>query len=45
MRSWNDDFNGLQIQQIASFIILNLQGTNAPNGKEAEGDFYEPVEQ
>ena len=45
MRSWNDDFNGVQIQQISSFIIVNLQGTDAPNGKEAEGDFYEKVAQ
>jgi cytochrome c oxidase cbb3-type subunit 3 len=45
MRSWNDDFNGVQIQQIASFIITNIQGTNAPNGKEAEGEFYEVVAQ
>lgn len=44
MRSWNDDFNGVQIQQIASFIIIKLQGTNAPNGKDPEGDIYEKVE-
>jgi cytochrome c oxidase cbb3-type subunit 3 len=44
MRSWNDDFNGVQIQQISSFIIVNLQGTNVPNGKEAEGELFEKVE-
>lgn len=41
MRSWNDDFNGVQIQQLASYIIISLQGTNVPNGKEAQGDLYE----
>ncbi len=43
MRSWNDDFNGVQIQQIASFILTSIEGTNVPNGKEAEGEIYEKV--
>lgn len=42
MRSWDDDFNGLQIQKISSYVI-SLQGTDAPAGKEAEGEFYEKI--
>ncbi len=40
MRSWNDDFTGVEIQQIASYL-LSIQGTNHPNGKEPQGEVYE----
>lgn len=42
MRSWQDEFSGVEIQQVASFIS-SLYGTNPPNPKAAQGDFYAPI--
>lgn len=39
MKSWKDDFTGVQIQQVSSYI-KTLRGTNPPNAKEAQGDLY-----
>ncbi|RFC53374.1 cbb3-type cytochrome c oxidase N-terminal domain-containing protein [Brumimicrobium aurantiacum] len=39
MKSWKDDFTGVQIQQISSYI-KTLRGTNPPNAKEAQGELY-----
>ncbi|MGB0427997.1 MAG: cbb3-type cytochrome c oxidase N-terminal domain-containing protein [Flavobacteriales bacterium] len=36
MKSWKDELNPVQMQQVASFV-LSLQGTNPPNPKAAEG--------
>ncbi len=42
MKSWKDELNPVQMQQVASFI-QTLQGTNPPNQKEPQGDKYEKV--
>lgn len=42
MKSWKDELNPLQIQQVASYI-QSLYGTNPDNPKDPEGDYYEPV--
>lgn len=36
MVAWQNSFNGMQIQELASFI-LTLQGTNPPGAKEPQG--------
>lgn len=38
MKSWQEDFNPVQIQEVASYV-LSLRGTNPPNAKGPEGDF------
>lgn len=40
MRSWKDDFSPIQIAQLASYV-KSLKGTNPPNAKEPQGEFYE----
>lgn len=42
MKSWKDELNPVQMQQVSSFI-QTLQGTNPPNQKEPQGDKYEMV--
>lgn len=44
MQAWKDDLTAAQMHQVSSFI-LTLQGTNPPNGKEAQGDLYEAKEE
>jgi cytochrome c oxidase cbb3-type subunit 3 len=39
MKSWKDELNPVQIQQVSSYI-KSLQGTNPPNAKEPQGEFY-----
>ena len=39
MKAWQEDFSPVQIAQISSYI-KSMQGTNPPNGKEKQGDFY-----
>lgn len=39
MKSWQQDLNPLEIQQVASYI-LSLRGTNPPNAKAPEGEVY-----
>ncbi|NND76639.1 MAG: c-type cytochrome [Flavobacteriales bacterium] len=41
MKSWQDELNPIEMQQVASFI-RTLEGTNPPNGKPAEGELYIP---
>lgn len=41
MKSWKDELNPVQMQQVSSYI-LTLRGTNPPNGKAPEGDYYAP---
>lgn len=43
MKSWKDELNPVQMQQVASYI-LTLRGTNPPNAKAPEGDYYPPAE-
>lgn len=40
MKSWKDELNPVQMQQVASFI-KSLQGTTPPNPKEPEGELFE----
>lgn len=40
MKSWKDELNPLEMQQVASYM-KSLHGTNPPNQKEAQGDYYE----
>lgn len=44
MKSWKDDFNGLQIAQLASYVH-SLQGTNPPAAKEPQGQLYNEAEE
>ncbi len=39
MKSWKDELNPVQIQQVSSYI-KSLRGTNPANAKDPEGDFY-----
>ena len=39
MKSWKEDLSPVQIAQVASYI-KTLYGTNPPNGKAPQGDFY-----
>lgn len=43
MKSWKDELNPIQIQQVASFI-QSLQGTTPANPKEPEGEEYKGEE-
>lgn len=43
MKSWKDELNPIQIQQVASFI-KSLQGTTPANPKEPEGEEYKEEE-
>lgn len=42
MKSWKDELNPVQMQQVSSYI-LTLRGTNPPNPKEPQGDYYPPA--
>lgn len=44
MTAWKSQLRASDIQNLASYI-LTLQGTNPPNGKEPQGDLYEPKEE
>ena len=39
MKAWKEDLSPMQIAQVTSFI-MNLKGTNPPNGKAPQGDLY-----
>lgn len=39
MKSWKDELNPIQIQQVASYI-QSLQGTNPENAKDPQGELY-----
>lgn len=39
MKAWKEDLSPLQIAQVTTFI-MNLKGTNPPNGKAPQGDLY-----
>lgn len=39
MRSWQEDLSPVKIAQISSYI-RSLRGTNPPNAKEKQGEFY-----
>jgi len=39
MKSWKDELNPIQIQQVSSYI-KSIQGTNPANAKEPQGDLY-----
>jgi len=39
MIPWKNDLRPLQIAQVASYTLM-FQGTNPPDAKEAEGDFF-----
>jgi cytochrome c oxidase cbb3-type subunit 3 len=39
MKSWKDELNPIQMQQVASYI-KTLKGTNPPNAKEPQGELY-----
>ena len=40
MKSWKDELNPIQIQQVSSFIV-SLRGSNPSNPKSPEGALYE----
>jgi len=42
MKSWKDELNPIQMQQVASFI-KSLDGTNPDGAKDPEGEKYIPV--
>ncbi len=44
MKSWKDELNPLEMQQVASYM-KSLHGTNPANQKEAQGDYYAPEEE
>ncbi len=44
MKSWKDELNPIQMQQVSSFI-LTFEGTNPANPKEPQGDYYPPNEE
>lgn len=44
MISWESQLSPEQMQNVSSFI-LSLQGTNPPNGKEPQGELWEPKEE
>jgi len=44
MISWEKKLKPNEMQNIASYILNNLQGTNPPNAKEPQGDKYVPEE-
>ena len=39
MKAWKDDLSPMQIAQVASYL-RTLKGTNPPNPKAKQGDFY-----
>lgn len=39
MQSWKDQYTPIQMAQLASYV-KSLQGTNPPNAKAPQGDFY-----
>jgi cytochrome c oxidase cbb3-type subunit 3 len=39
MKSWKDDLSPVQIAQISTYI-KSIAGTNPPNAKEKQGEFY-----
>jgi cytochrome c oxidase cbb3-type subunit 3 len=39
MKSWKDELNPVQMQQVSSYI-LTLQGSNPANGKAPEGELF-----
>lgn len=41
MKSWKDELNPLEMQQVSSYL-KTLHGTNPANQKEAQGDYYAP---
>ena len=43
MIAWSAQMRPSDIQKVSSYV-LTLQGTNPPNGKEPEGDLYQPEE-
>ena len=42
MLAWKDQLKPDQIEAVANYILVKLQGTNPPNAKEPQGDLYEP---
>lgn len=40
MKSWKDELNPVQIQQVSSYI-KSLEGTNPANAKEPQGELYQ----
>ncbi len=43
MKSWQDELNPVEMQQVASFI-KGLAGTNPPNAKPPQGDLYQEAD-
>lgn len=39
MKSWKNDFNSMQIAQLASYV-QSIQGSNPPGAKEPQGELY-----
>ncbi len=44
MLAWKGQLKPEQIQAVASYILVKLQGTNPPNAKGPQGELYEPEE-
>lgn len=44
MKSWKDELNPLEMQQVASYM-KSLHGTDPANQKEPQGDYYDPAEE
>lgn len=40
MISWQQQLNPKQMQEVSSYILNSLHGTNPPNGKQPEGEKY-----
>jgi len=40
MISWRKQLNAVQMQEVASYILINLKGTNPPDAKGPEGEKY-----
>jgi len=43
MKSWKDELNPIEMQQVSSYI-KQLKGTNPPNQKELQGEYYEEID-
>ncbi len=45
MVPWKQTLRPKDIQRVASYILVKLQGTNPPNAKEPQGELWQPEDQ
>ncbi|MDX1908792.1 MAG: cbb3-type cytochrome c oxidase N-terminal domain-containing protein [Bacteroidia bacterium] len=44
MLAWQDRLSPLEMQQVTSYILTSLQGTNPPNAKAPQGELFTPAD-